>query len=576
VWVRCRWPGPARACYAPLVIRPVARVSILIVLLAAAAVLPVRAAGTRDPAAPGEALSHYLSARLLEERGLDTDALEEYQQALLLDPDQPGIEVRLSALCARLGDARCSLDYAGRALLHDPGNARALWLKGAALFNLEQPAEALAALEAAVAADSGQVDYWRTLAHVAELTDRVPLIARCWRHVVDLDEDDGEAWFQLAAAEARLGRFEVADSLLAEANAVNPMRPGALFLEGWIRESLGRPEEAMDLFRRHLEVHPDDQATRRRLVNLLVDAGRYADAYREAAIVGLAMPDDPEALGVEADLALRLGHAVRAQELLDRLLVADPDDPVRVARVVAVLARRGRGSEAVARAGEWARAHAGDYRGPMLEAQTRAQAGDTAGAAASARRAVEMAPDSLGARFQLATLEQARGRFAAAESVWVEILRRVPRSNRAGLGVAFCREQLGNIDGAVSAARDVLARDPDDASVLNFLGYLYADHARNLADAEDLVRRALAQEPDNGAYVDSMGWVYYRMGRLPEARAQLERAVRLTRGDPVVREHLGDVYKDLRLFELAREQYRQSLAADRGNARVRAKLDGIR
>ena len=81
---------------------------------------------------------------------------------------------------------------------------------------------------------------------------------------------------------------------------------------------------------------------------------------------------------------------------------------------------------------------------------------------------------------------------------------------------------------------------------LNFLGYLLADHDRRLRP-EALILKALVHDPDNGAYIDSLGWVYYRLGRLPEARIQLERAVDLTGGDPVVREHLGDVYRDLNL-----------------------------
>jgi tetratricopeptide (TPR) repeat protein len=187
-----------------------------------------------------------------------------------------------------------------------------------------------------------------------------------------------------------------------------------------------------------------------------------------------------------------------------------------------------------------------------------------------------MAPDSLGPRFALGQLLQTWGRFVAAESVWVVLARGGPAAGRAGLQLAYSREQLGNLDGAVSAVRDVLARQPDDSSALNFLGYLFADHNRDLTEAEDLIRRALALEPDNGAYLDSMGWVYYRLGRLAEARRDLERAVELTHGDPVVREHLGDVYKDMRLIELAREQYGQSLRRDQGNARVRAKLSGLR
>jgi tetratricopeptide (TPR) repeat protein len=572
----------------------VARVLSLILLAAATAGLPCRAA--ESPAVPGPgaalpgkvtstggaapdaapALDRYLSGRLLEERGVEAEALEEYLQALRQDPGQPGIELRVSELAARLGDSQRSLEYAVRVLEHDPGNARAYWLQGGALFGLGRPRESLDALQAAVAADSLQADYWKTLARVAELLDQFEWMATGWRHAVELDDGDGEAWFQLAAVEARRGRFEAADSALAEAVALNPVRPGALFLAGWIQDGLGHPAEAMALYRQHLEVHPGDQATRRRLVNLLVNAGRHAEAYKEVGIVRRAEPDDLDAIGVEADLALRLGHVARADELLDQLVSAAPADPIRMAQAAGILVQRGREREAVGRVEAWALNHASDYRGSMLLAQVRSEAGDTAGAEAAARHAVEMAPDSLAPRFALGGLLQAHGRFAAAESVWADLVHRGRAPVRAGLQLAYCHERLGDVDGAVSAVREVLAREPANSTALNTLGYLFADHDRDLAEAEDLVGRALAQDPDNGAYLDSRGWVYYRLGRLAEARRDLERAVELTHGDPVVLEHLGDVYKDLSLIDLAREQYKRSLSKDQGNARLRAKLSGLR
>src|SRR5262249_35588660 len=110
----------------------------------------------------------------------------------------------------------------------------------------------------------------------------------------------------------------------------------------------------------------------------------------------------------------------------------------------------------------------------------------------------------------------------------------------------------------------------------NFLGYLLADHNLKLDEAETLVRKAIEQEPDNGAYVDSMGWVYFRLGRLEDARRELERAVVLTGGDPVVCEHLGDGYKQLRLIDSARERERKGRAADRSNPGAGSRLDGLR
>ncbi|MBI5710976.1 MAG: tetratricopeptide repeat protein [Candidatus Eisenbacteria bacterium] len=558
--------------------RFVARILPALLLMAATATIPSRAvAGTAvAPRAAEEALSRYASARLLEERGRDQEALAEYERVLALVPGTPGVERRVSELSARLGETQRSLEFARRALTRDSADARARWLEGSALFNLEQAPEALAALEAAVALDSGQVDYWRTLAHVAEQLERVDAVARAWRHAVWLDEDDGESWFQLAAAEARLGRFGAADTALAEAMAINPLRPGILFLHGWVEESQGHPGQAVELYRHHLQVHADDQTTRRRLVNLLVDQHRFAEAYAEARKVTRARPEDPEALEVEADLALRTGRQVEGQRQLDRLRALDPDDPDIVGRIAGVLEHHGRAREGVVLADRWAAAHPGDYRGAMLVARARLLAGEPDAAAEAARRAVALAPDSLAPRALVARVYQSRRRYAEAAEAWEGVVSRFPGNSAMALDLAFCREQLGDMKRAEEAVRDVLRREPDNAPALNFLGYLFADHGSHLEEAERLIGRALEQDPQNGAYVDSMGWVYYRLGRLAEARARLEEAVRLTGGDPVVREHLGDVYKDLNLMDLARDQYRLSLAGDRANARVRGKLEGIR
>ena len=555
-----------------------ARILPALLLVAATATAPsgAVAGAAAGPRAAEEALARDASARLLEERGRDQEALAEYERVLALAPNTPGVERRISELSARLGETQRSLEFARRALVHDSTDVRALWLEGSALFNLDRAPEALAALEAAVAADSGQVDYWRTLAHVGEQLERVDEVARAWRHAVALDEEDGESWFQLAAAEARLGRFGAAGLALIEAMAINPLRPGILFLYGWVEESQGNSKRAVELYRHHLQVHADDQTTRRRLVNLLVDERRFAEAQVEAQKVTRARPEDPEALEVEADLALRTGRPAEGQRLLDRLRALDPDDPDVVGRIVGVLEHHGRAREGVVLADQWAAAHSGDYRGAMLAARALLLAGETEAAAEAARRAVTLAPDSLAPRALVARVHQSRKRYAEAAAAWEEAVERFPGNSAIALDLAFCREQLGDADGAEAAVRGVLGREPDNATALNFLGYLFADHGRHLEEAEKLIGRALEQEPRNGAYVDSMGWVYYRLGRLAEARARLEEAVRLTDGDPVVREHLGDVYKDLRLMDLARDQYRLSLERDRANARVKAKLEGIR
>ena len=555
----------------------------LALCLSIAAATPAATPSPGVPVAPAaggyaseEALRRYVQGRLLEEEDEPAQALTEYFRALRLDTRASGAAQRVSEVSARMGDSQRSLEFAEKALAIAPHDARSLWLKGGALFNLGRAQEALDALEAAVAADSERAEYQATLARVAEEMDRHDIAARAWRGVVTIDENDGEAWFRLAAAEARSGHFEAAKKALGEANSENPDRPGALFLEGWIEEGLGNNANAIKLYQQHLEAHPRDDATRRRLVGLLAEAGRNGEAFKEAQVVSKARPGDPDALAVEADLAFKAGRSADAMKALEELAEVAPEDPENVRQRAEVLARNKRGKEAVQLAESWAAKYPDDERAPMLTGRARFLAGDRDAGLADVRKAVEMAPDSLAPRLLLGRLSQIAGRWPEAASVWQEVLRREPNRPGVGFDLAYCREQAGDLPGAERAARDVLKSRPDDARAQNFLGYLLADHNLKLDEARKLIERAVAQEPDNGAYVDSMGWVYFRLGRLDDARRELERAVVLTGGDAVVREHLGDVYKELRLNELAREQYKKSLAADRSNARVKTKLDGLR
>jgi len=524
-----------------------------------------------------EAMRFYLDARLLEQSGQLTEALGQYYRALSLDPRSVDLLVHISQICAQIGDAGRSLEFAERALARNPDDWRALWLQGAARFSTGHASEALAPLERACEIDSTQVEVLRTTARVAESLGRTAEAEQAWRRLVWADDDDGEAWFQVAAAQARRGDFKGAEASLERAVDLNPTRPGIMFLQGWVKENLGDEAGAIELYEHHLEVHTDDVGTRRRLVSLYARTQRYAEAYDQARRVTAAAPDDPEALQVEADLALKLKKNADADRVIAHLRSMSPGEPDNTARSVVVLARNGRGRDAGRIADEWMVQHPADDAGPLLATRAWSAAGFPDSALARARRGVALAPDSTEPRRMLARALQGVGRYAEAEREWLALRERTPEEPGVSLELGGCRERAGNVDGAVSAGRDALKIAPDWPPALNFVGYVLADHDRELPEARKLIERALERDPENGAYVDSYGWVLYRQGDLTGARTHLERAVRLTDGDPVVREHLGDVYRDLKLPDLAREQYKLSVASEGENEkRVADKLKALR
>lgn len=57
-----------------------------------------------------------------------------------------------------------------------------------------------------------------------------------------------------------------------------------------------------------------------------------------------------------------------------------------------------------------------------------------------------------------------------------------------------------------------------------------------------MIERAVKARPNAGYIVDSLGWVLYRLGRYEEAVPHMEHAAELMPIDPIVNDHLGDVY----------------------------------
>ena len=133
--------------------------------------------------------------------------------------------------------------------------------------------------------------------------------------------------------------------------------------------------------------------------------------------------------------------------------------------------------------------------------------------------------------------------------------------------VRRCRLSLSNIyvqQGDIRKGEQVLeaifAENPEDTSVNNDLGYLYADQGKKLEQAEKMIRKALKAEPDNSAYQDSMGWVLFKTGRYDEALKYLKKASADRDGeDPTILDHLGDCLEKLKQTKPAIENWKKAL-----------------
>lgn len=149
--------------------------------------------------------------------------------------------------------------------------------------------------------------------------------------------------------------------------------------------------------------------------------------------------------------------------------------------------------------------------------------------------------------------------YDAAETSIDEGLDRYPGNISLRYSRALLLQEQGRHRRSVDVLEVLVAENPNDASLLNALGYLLTDQFDHRHDeARGYIQRALAMNPDSAAIIDSMGWVLFKLGDYDAALEYLERAWRLEQ-DPEIAAHLVDVRWALGEREAALEFLESSL-----------------
>ncbi|MEE4236868.1 MAG: tetratricopeptide repeat protein [Anderseniella sp.] len=153
-------------------------------------------------------------------------------------------------------------------------------------------------------------------------------------------------------------------------------------------------------------------------------------------------------------------------------------------------------------------------------------------------------PENYNALLALGNLYRLNEKWLDAADAYTQALARVDEPGEEQWSVYYFRgiawERAGKWANAEPDFRKALRFQPEQAAVLNYLGYSLIEKRLNLDEAFKMVEKAVSLRPNDGYIVDSLGWAHYQLGNYEEAVELLERAAGLRPEDPVINDHLGD------------------------------------
>ncbi|MDA3902750.1 MAG: tetratricopeptide repeat protein [Desulfuromusa sp.] len=534
------------------------------------------------------------------------DSLRSVQyRSEIIDPEAKALfsfsEFRLLGAENRWEEAIAALN---RAISFDPNSDYLQLILAKAYLHRQQPEKAVATLELLLDRDPENVAGHELLGDVLSYQQNYILAIDHFRRALQLEPEDEALKLRLAMAFARLERTDEAITVLA---SLLEQSPGAALARlALARLYLGKKQtgKATEAYQQLLEWHPDqlqavleygklleqkDQgaalelyqsfinrnpraaAVRQQLSQYFLSRHQLSDALAQLQAVRQQFPANLQIINRIGLIQLELENWVEAESAF-RLLLESDDDQGRSRYYLAMaLSGQGQAVEAITILAPISRDSPIYTEAKLQLAYLYKQSDQNDQAIATLKQTIEQDIHHPDLYYYLVAFLGDSGDHEQALNVAQRGVEKNPDETQLLYQLGVLYEKLDKRQTAVQAMEKVLLLDDAHSDALNFLAYDQAENDINLELALVRAQKALAIKP-SGYIVDTLGWIYFKMGRYPESREQLEKATELHPNDAVIQEHLGDLYRAMNLWQQAVAAYRRALEIDPQMTQVEEKL----
>jgi tetratricopeptide (TPR) repeat protein len=357
---------------------------------------------------------------------------------------------------------------------------------------------------------------------------------------------DARALYLLSQAQRRLGDYAAAEATARRVIAQNSKSPWGFYALAESLEERRQYQAIVDELAPVVAEFRGKGADGSFDVGILLphlgfahqELGQYDKAIAAFEEARKLAPNDPAVAGYLIDAHLAAKKYGAAAEVAKAALVQHPHD-LRLTRLQArALRLSGKTDQGIAVLEEAVKNHSGEPLAYISLAQLYSDA--------------DRGPQAV------RVLQDAQAKFPTVDAIAFE------------LGAVYDKQK--KFAEAESAFKDVLARNPENATALNYLGYMLAERGERLDESVGYLKKALAIEPENGSFLDSLGWAYFKADKLDLAEENLRRAADQLKTNSVIQEHYGQVLFKLGRYDDAIAAWTRALNGD-GDSIDKAEID---
>jgi len=315
--------------------------------------------------------------------------------------------------------------------------------------------------------------------------------------------------------------------------------PRSLSLTAKLNHQLGNTDKALADLNKGLKTHSKSRPLRVLYAQMLVDAKQLIKAQQQFSILLEQYPHDNQLKLTLALLSLENDEA----EAGDRLLKELTEVPRMANDAYYYLGQSAQKQEQTQAAIDYYQQVQGGNRmlpayhqlGTLLLQQDKLPLLHTVFAEARQNNAEHSSSLSI----VEAELIAEQGHTTTALTLLNNALKKYPGDINLLYTRAMVTEKTNDLVAMENDLRAILLQEPNNAMVLNALGYTLADRTTRYEEALALITRAKELKPDDPAITDSLGWAQFRLGNYEEAIKLLEQAMAAF-PDHEVAAHLGE------------------------------------